>query len=80
MQHPRNTNTGDCRHGGVVHIAYDLIVHGKTVVEHDQNLHTLLARLEEKNFTLNSKKCTFGMSKVVFMGRNSPFQAYWARQ
>ena len=54
--------------GGVVNIADDLIVHGKTVVEHDQNLHKLLARLKEKNLTLNSEKCVFGMSKVVFMG------------
>jgi len=48
---------------GVVNIADDLIVHGKTVVEHDQNLHKLLARLEEKNLTLNGEKCTFGMVK-----------------
>ena len=34
---------------GVVNIADDLIVHRKTVVEHDQSLHKLLARLEEKN-------------------------------
>ena len=27
-----------------------------------------LARLEEKNLTLNGEKCTFGMGKVVFMG------------
>lgn len=53
---------------GVVNIADDLIVHGKTVVEHDQSLHKLLARLEERNPTLNGEKCTFGMSKVVFMG------------
>ena len=53
---------------GVVNIADDLIVHGKTVVEHDQSLHKLLARLEEKNLTLNGEKCTFGMGKVVFMG------------
>lgn len=52
---------------GVVNIADDLIVHGKTVVEHDQSLHKLLARLEERNPTLNGEKCTFGMSKVVFM-------------
>ena len=45
-----------------------MIVHGKTVAEHDQSLHKLLARLEEKNLTLNGEKCTFGMSKVVFMG------------
>ena len=53
---------------GVVNIADHLIVHGKTVAEHDQSLHKLLARLEEKNRTLNGEKCTFGMGKVVFMG------------
>ena len=53
---------------GVINIADDLIVHGKTVAEHDQSLHKLLARLEEKNLTLNGEKCTFGMGKVVFMG------------
>ena len=53
---------------GVVNVADDLIVHGKTVVEHDQSLRKLLARLEEKNLTLNGEKCTFGMGKVVFMG------------
>ena len=37
-------------------------------MEHDQSLHKLLARLEEKNLTLNGEKCTFGMGKVVFMG------------
>ena len=53
---------------GVVNIADDLIVHGKTVAEHDQSLHKLLDRLEEKNLTLNGETCTFGMGKVVFMG------------
>ena len=55
---------------GVVNVADDLIVHRKTVVEHDQSLHKLLARLEEKkNLTFSGKKCTFGMGiKVVFMG------------
>ena len=53
---------------GVVNIADDLIVHGKTVAEHEQSLPKLLARLEEKNLTLNGEKCTFGMGKVVFMG------------
>lgn len=36
----------------VANIADDLIVHGKTISEHDQNLHKLLAKLEEKNLTL----------------------------
>ena len=52
---------------GVVNITDNFIVHGKTVVEHDQSLHKLLARLEEKNLTVNGEKCTFGMGKVVFM-------------
>ena len=53
---------------GVVNIADDLIGQAKTVVEHDQSLHRLLARLEENNLTLNGEKCNFGMSKVVFKG------------
>ena len=31
-------------------------------------MHKLLAKLEEKNLTLNSEKCTFRMNKIVFMG------------
>ena len=57
-----------CNVEGVVNNANDLIVHGKTISEHDQNLHKLLAKLEEKNLTLSGEKCTFRMSKVVFMG------------
>ena len=53
---------------GVVNIADDLIVHGKNTSEHDQNLHKLLAKLQEKNLTLRCDKCTFRMNKVVFMG------------
>lgn len=32
---------------GVVNIADDLVVHGRTVAEYDQNLQKLLARLED---------------------------------
>ena len=34
-------------------------------MRHDQSLHKLLARVEEKNLTLNGEKCSFGMEKVV---------------
>ena len=34
---------------GVANVADDLICHGKTVLEQDQRLHKLLAKLEEKN-------------------------------
>ena len=53
---------------GVQNIADDLIVHGKSIEEHDQSLHKVLQRLEEKNLTLNPMKCGFRMDKVVFMG------------
>ena len=53
---------------GVQNIADDLIVHGKGIEEHDQSLHKVLQRLEEKNLTLNPMKCEFRMDKVVFMG------------
>ena len=52
---------------GVANIADDLIVHGRDTEEHDKNLHGVLQRLSEKQLTLNAEKCTFRMSKVVFM-------------
>ena len=53
---------------GVANIADDLIIHGRDTEEHDRNLHSVLQRLSEKQLTLNAKKCTFRMTKVVFMG------------
>ena len=53
---------------GVLNIADDLVVHGKSIEEHDQSLHKVLQRLEEKNLTPNPMKCEFRMDKVVFMG------------
>ena len=53
---------------GVLNIADDMVVHGKSIEEHDQSLHKVLQKLEEKNLTLNPMKCEFRMDKVVFMG------------
>ena len=52
---------------GVLNIADDLVVHGKSIEEHE-SLYKVLQRLEEKNLTLNPMKCEFRMDKVVFMG------------
>ena len=52
---------------GVVNFTDDLICHGRIVLEHDQRLQKLLAKLEENNLTLNGEKCTFRMNKIVFM-------------
>ena len=43
-------------------------MHDKSIEEHDQSIHKVLQRLEEKNLTLNPVKCEFRMDKVVFMG------------
>ena len=53
---------------GVANIADDLIVYGRDTEEHNKNLYSVLQRLSEKQLTLNAEKCTFRMSKVVFMG------------
>ena len=53
---------------GVANIADDIIVHGKTVEEHDKRLHDVLCTLQEKGMTLNPKKCAFRLSKLVFFG------------
>ena len=43
-------------------------MHGKSIEEHDQSVHKVLQRLDEKNLTLNPMKCEYRMDKVVFMG------------
>lgn len=52
----------------MANIADDLVVHGGNGKEHDKNLAKVLRRLEEKNLTLNAGKCTFRLTKIVFMG------------
>ena len=53
---------------GVAIIADDLVVHGKDSEEHDRNLIKVLERLKERGLTVSEEKCTFRMTKVVFMG------------
>lgn len=54
---------------GVTGMVDDVLVHGKTQEEHDQNLAKVLQRLSEANLTLNAEKCRFSCSKVVFLGQ-----------
>ena len=53
---------------GVANIADELVVHGQDSEEHDRNLIKVLERLKERGLTVNAEKCTFRMTKVVFMG------------
>ncbi|XP_060604313.1 uncharacterized protein K02A2.6-like [Ruditapes philippinarum] len=53
---------------GILNIADDIVCFGKTHEEHDANLRALLQRLQDRNLTLNSQKCSFGQSKIKFYG------------
>ena len=53
---------------GVHNISDDIIVSGETVQQHDERLHQVMQRLQERHLTVNSKKCQFRMSQLEFMG------------
>ena len=53
---------------GVQNISDDIIVFGKTQQEHDHNLNTVLARIQDCGLTLNGDKCKFSVSEVTFFG------------
>ena len=47
----------------------DILIHGTTQEEHDQRLHQVLQRLQEKHLTLNLQKCKFSVDRVNFLGQ-----------
>ena len=49
-------------------ISDDIVVHGKDKKDHDERLHAVLKRLDEKGLTLNTKKCQILLEKAEFMG------------
>ena len=53
---------------GVHNISDDIIISGETIQLHDERLHQVLQRLQERQLTVNSKKCLFRMSQLEFMG------------
>ena len=46
----------------------DIIVHGRTVEEHDSILLTVLQRIKESGLKLNKQKCLFSQSELEFLG------------
>ena len=46
----------------------DVLVHGKTKQEHDNNLQPVLQRLQKAGITLNIDKCAFAQGRVNFLG------------
>ena len=53
---------------GVLCIADDIIIHGKTIEEHDANMRNFLRRCEEQNIRLNASKTKLNVDNVSFMG------------
>ena len=53
---------------GIVCLADDVIIHGKTEEEHMKNLRNFLKRCKEKNIRLNKEKMKIGVKEVTFMG------------
>ena len=60
---------GYCDLDGVVCMIDDVLVHGRTVKEHDKRLVAVLHRLEQAGLTLNQEKCRFSQSQVKFLGQ-----------
>ena len=58
----------DCK--GVANIADDLIVHGRSIQEHDENLFAVLHRLRECWLTLDGNKCKFRLPQLTFYGHD----------
>ena len=54
---------------GVLNLADDIFVFGKTRREHDAALRNCLERLQERGLTLNPRKCTFLKSSINFFGQ-----------
>lgn len=52
---------------GTVCHADDILVFGATPQEHDERLHRVLQRLQQRGLTLNDK-CEFAMTEVKFLG------------
>ena len=53
---------------GVVSIADDIVVFGKTEQEHDSNLHQLMMRACEQGLVFNPAKCQLKAPEITFFG------------
>jgi len=53
---------------GVVNVADDTLVTGRTKAEHDNRLEKVLERFKNCGLKLNKTKCIFGAQKLIFLG------------
>ena len=53
---------------GVEIVQDDILIHGKTMAEHEQRLVRVLQKCREINLKLNKKKCHIGLQEVNYVG------------
>ena len=53
---------------GVLCLMDDVLVFGKTKVEHDKRLFAVLQQIQKAGITLNTDKCEFWHDKLTFLG------------
>ena len=53
---------------GVVGIADDIVVFGKTTEEHNENLHGMMERCQNTGLKLNPEKCFIKQKLIKFYG------------
>ena len=46
----------------------DILVHGRTMEEHDERLEQVFRRIEKHNLSLNPVKCQFTLSEIQYLG------------
>lgn len=68
---PRNI-FNDVWEGVLCHID-DVIIFSKYKQEHDNRLHAALRKIQAAGVTLNSDKCEFNKSQLLFLGMEREF-------
>ena len=53
---------------GVLPVCDDIIVAGKTEIEHDRGLHKVIERARKRNIKLNKNKIQYRLNQVSYMG------------
>jgi hypothetical protein len=46
----------------------DILITGRTIEEHDRNLHKVLRLIEENGLTLNKEKCILQATETSYLG------------
>ena len=53
---------------GVVSIAHDIVVHGATEEQHDDNMQKLMERARQNGLVFNPDKCLLKADSIMFFG------------